>query len=102
MASALKKKHILSVDDEADIRKLLEEALGMEGYRVTTTGNPREAEQIVRDDPPQLIIMDFQIEEGDGFVAINQIKKINPQTPIILLTGAAFDKKVVDETIMKI
>jgi DNA-binding NtrC family response regulator len=95
------KKHILSVDDEADIRELLQEALTHKGYRVSTAAEPVEARRIVREDPPQLIIMDFQIEESDGFVLIDEIRKLAPVTPILLLTGAAFDHQVVRDVILK-
>lgn len=95
------KKHILSVDDEADIRDLLQEALTMHGYRVSATGDVGEAKRIVKDDAPDLVIMDFQIEEGDGLIMIAEVRKLAPKTPILLLTGAVFDKQVVRETILK-
>jgi DNA-binding NtrC family response regulator len=95
------KKHILSVDDEADIRELLQEVLTMKGYRVSTAAEPELAKKIVKEDPPQLIIMDFQIEEGDGFVLIEEFKKLAPNTPILLLTGAVFDRATVRDTIQK-
>jgi DNA-binding NtrC family response regulator len=95
------KKHILSVDDEADIRELLQEALTIKGYRVSTAAEPVAARKIVKEDPPNLIIMDFQIEQGDGFVLIEEFRKLAPATPILLLTGAVFDRKVVSETIEK-
>jgi DNA-binding NtrC family response regulator len=95
------KKHILSVDDEADIRELLQEALTMRGYRVSTAAEPDSAKKIAQADPPDLIIMDFQIEEGDGFVLIEEFKKLAPNTPIMLLTGAVFDRAVVRDTIQK-
>jgi DNA-binding NtrC family response regulator len=94
-------KHILSVDDEANIRELLKEVLTMKGYRVSTAAEPSRAKQIVEDDPPQLIIMDFQIEEGDGFALIEKFKKFVPATPILLLTGVIFDQQVVRDTIEK-
>jgi DNA-binding NtrC family response regulator len=96
------KKHILSIDDEADIRELLQEVLTMKGYRVSTAAEPEQAKKIVKQDPPNLIIMDFQIEEGDGFVLIEELKKLAPNTPILLLTGAVFDRQVVRDTIEKI
>lgn len=94
-------KHILSVDDEADIRELLQEVLTMKGYRVSTAGEPVQAKRIVQDDPPHLIIMDFQIEEGDGFVLIEEFRKLAPHTPVLLLTGTVFDRAVVRDTIQK-
>jgi DNA-binding NtrC family response regulator len=95
------KKHILSIDDEADIRELLQEVLTIKGYRVSTAAEPEKAKRIVKEDPPDLIIMDFQIEEGDGLVLIEEIKKLGPNIPILLLTGAVFDRNVVRDTIEK-
>jgi DNA-binding NtrC family response regulator len=95
------KKHILSIDDEADIRELLQEVLTIKGYRVSTAADPGQAKKIIKEDPPQLIIMDFQIEEGDGFVLIEEIKLLAPNIPILLLTGAVFDRGVVRDTIEK-
>jgi DNA-binding NtrC family response regulator len=95
------KKHILSIDDEKDIRELLQEVLTIKGYRVSTAALPDKAMKIVKEDPPDLIIMDFQIEEGDGFVLIEDIKKLGPNIPILLLTGAVFDRNVVRDTIEK-
>ncbi|MGO8696715.1 MAG: response regulator [Limisphaerales bacterium] len=95
------KKHILSIDDEKDIRELLQEVLTIKGYRVTAVAEPDKAMKVVQEDPPDLIIMDFQIEEGDGFVLIEDIKKLGPNIPILLLTGAVFDRTVVRDTIEK-
>jgi DNA-binding NtrC family response regulator len=95
------KKHILSIDDEPAIRELLQQALTSKGYRVSTAADLKQANKIVKQDPPQLIIMDIQIEEGDGFVLIEAFKKLVPTTPILLLTGILFDRQVVRETIQK-
>jgi len=95
------KKHILSIDDEADIRELLSEVLTLKGYRVSTAAEPGQAKKIIKEDPPHLIIMDFQIEEGDGFVLIEEIKRMAPAIPVLLLTGAVFDRGVVRDTIEK-
>jgi DNA-binding NtrC family response regulator len=95
------KKQILVIDDEADIRELLREALTIKGYRVSTAADPEQARNMVKEDPPQLIIMDFQIEQGDGFVLIEDLKGLGPKIPILLLTGALFDRNVVRDTIEK-
>jgi two-component system response regulator FlrC len=95
------KKHILSVDDEQDIRELLQESLGMQGYRVSAAATPDEARKIAKNDRPDLIILDFQIEESDGFILIDEFRKIYPNTPLMLLTGAVFGKGPVREAIEK-
>jgi two-component system, OmpR family, response regulator len=95
------KKHILTIDDEADIRELLREVLTIKGYRVSTAADAEQARKIVATDPPQLIIMDLQIEEGDGFVLIEDIKRLSSKIPILLLTGAVFDRDLVRDTIEK-
>jgi two-component system response regulator GlrR len=94
-------KHILAIDDEADIRQLLQEVLTLRGYRVSTTADADQARKIVAQDPPQLIIVDLQIEEGDGFALIEDIRRLGPNIPILLLTGAIFDRNLVRDTIEK-
>jgi DNA-binding NarL/FixJ family response regulator len=45
--------------------------------------------------------VDLQIEEGDGFALIEDIKRLGPNIPILLLTGAIFDRNLVRDTIEK-
>jgi len=95
------KKHILAIDDEEDIRRMLEEVLTLKGHRVSTVAEPDQARRIIVQDPPHLIILDLQIEEGDGFVLLEDIKRLGPNIPILLLTGAIFDRNLVRDTIEK-
>ena len=95
------KKHILSVDDEPIISELLQAVLSSKGYRVSSATNHEEASKIVQTDPPQLIIMDCQMEEEDGFILVEQFKKLTPNTPILLLTGFVYDRQVVREILEK-
>jgi DNA-binding NtrC family response regulator len=95
------KKHILIVDDEANIRELLEEFLTQNGYRVTPVQSAVEARKTVRRDPPDLIISDLQLEDSDGLDMIEGLKSTLPDTPMMLLTGVLFDPKVVRETLSK-
>ncbi len=88
-------KHILTIDDETQIREILRQVLVAAGYRVTDVASADEALQVVQQDPPDLILTDLQLEESDGFDVIAQMKQLRPQTPIILLTGVLFDPSVV-------
>lgn len=93
------KKHILTVDDEAEIRELLRDVLTVAGYRVSGASTLAEAMEIVRTDPPQMVITDLQLEESDGFDVIEQVKAVAPATPVILLTGVLFDEAVITRSV---
>jgi len=98
---AQSKKHILIVDDEADVRDVLALALTAKGYRVTGAETPHEGVRLVKSDPPNLVISDLQMEDSDGLEMIEQIKTISPDMPVILLTGMIFDAETVRNTISK-
>lgn len=87
-------KHILIIDDEADVRELLREVLTGAGHRATGVSTAAAAMQVVQTDPPQLVITDLQLEETDGFALIEQMKLAAPHIPVILLTGVLFDPEV--------
>lgn len=95
------KKHILIVDDEADVRDVLAQALMVKGYRVSAAETGNEALRVAKADRPQLMISDLQMEDADGLELIQQIKEIYPDLPVILLTGMIFDKDVIRDTISK-
>jgi DNA-binding response OmpR family regulator len=88
------KKHILIVDDEADIRNMLAQFLAASGYRVTAVATAMEALRIGREESPDLIISDLQLEDRDGLEMIAELKAARPDQPVILLTGVLFDSEV--------
>lgn len=94
-------KHILTVDDEAEILEVLKQVLTLEGYRVTAASSANEARKTVQSDPPDLIITDLQLEDSDGLQLVEQLKVLVPDTPVILLTGVFFDPKVVEKNLSK-
>jgi len=96
------KNNILVIDDEAQIRMLLSEALTAKGYRVAAVQSGHEARRQVQDTPPDLIICDLQMEDTDGLALIQEIKKKLPDVPVILLTGVIFDQQTVENTIQKL
>lgn len=91
----------MSIDDEPLIGELLQEVLIGKGYRVSIAAMPEEARGCVSQEPPQLIIMDYQIAESDGFMLIEEFRKSLPDTPILLLTGLIFAGQVARDSIQK-
>ncbi|HRI83403.1 MAG TPA: response regulator [Opitutaceae bacterium] len=93
--------HILIVDDEAEIRQLLEQFLSISGYRIATVATAREALAHAAATPPDLVISDLQLEESDGLDLIAKLKAAQPGLPVILLTSVLFDRQTVEENLSK-
>jgi len=94
-------QHILLIDDETEILELLQQILGMEGYRISTARSAEAARRVVLSDPPDLIVSDLQLEETDGLVLVEELRAHIPNVPVLLLTGVVFDPDVVRDTIQK-
>ncbi len=84
-------KRILVVDDEANVRHLLNEYLTEHGFHVALASDGREALFAARDFTPDLILLDLMMPELDGFEFM-KIHQKERNTPVILLTAR------VDET----
>ena len=80
---------VLIVDDIAGNARLIERLLAPDGHVVRTAGGGVEALQLVRADPPDLLIMDVMMPHVDGFEACRAIKQ-EPSTrliPVVLVTS---------------
>lgn len=86
--SAIKSK-ILVVDDEPDIRELIEYNLKKEGYQVVTAENGLEAIAQAKKHSPQLILLDIMMPEMDGIEACRVIRALPEfkETFIVFLTA---------------
>ena len=82
---------ILVIDDDIAVRTSLQLLLKSEGYDVTAAGSPEEAERIIKNDCPALIILDLNFSIGttgeEGMLLLAEIKKLNAVIPVILITG---------------
>ncbi len=86
---------LLVVDDDPDIRGFLEQALSHQGYRVQTAAGGQEALDMVRESPPDLILLDLKMPGMDGYEVIRRLKE-NEDTraiPIIVITASPVDKE---------
>ena len=77
---------ILVVDDKANIRRLLQEYLSEQGYRVVLAANGREALYVARAEKPDLILLDIMMPEMDGYEFMRSYRQ-EKSTPVILLTA---------------
>lgn len=81
---------ILVVDDEALLVKGIRFNLQSEGYDVITGSDGRDAVQLVRDEKPDLVILDVMMPHMDGMTACGKIREFS-DVPIILLTAKTDD-----------
>jgi DNA-binding response OmpR family regulator len=79
-------RRVLIVDDDADIRLLLEELLRGAGYAVKTAPDGRAALRAFHASPSDLIILDLSLPELDGFETLERIRDIS-DVPVMLLTA---------------
>jgi two-component system nitrogen regulation response regulator NtrX len=81
--------HILVVDDEADIRKLLEEILREEDYAVASTGTANEALVLLRDVSYDLMLLDIWLPDRDGLDVLNEIRSLETENKpeVIIISG---------------
>ena len=80
---------ILAVDDEPDILRLTQFLLESWGYEVSTAASGREAVERAQTEEPDLILMDVNMEEMNGFEACEKIKNdfATSFIPVIMLTS---------------
>ena len=82
------KKLILIVDDEPRMIKFIRLNLDLEGYRVSEASNGLEALDKVRQELPDLVLLDVMMPEMDGFEALERIREVS-NVPVIMLTVKA-------------
>lgn len=99
----MERKHILVVDDEADIRLFLKTALEDAGFDVSTASDGEEALQALKKKKPDLISLDLVMPRKSGIKFLYELRhnKEWAKIPVIIVTGHARDesvKKEMDET----
>jgi two-component system response regulator GlrR len=79
--------HILVVDDDPDLLRLLSMRLSGAGYRVTAAASAEEALVKIAMERPQLVLSDVQLPGKDGLALFDAIRVQHPSLPVILLTA---------------
>jgi two-component system nitrogen regulation response regulator GlnG len=80
---------ILVVDDEAEIRSLLAAILQSQGYQAVTAEDGTAALQQVSRERPDVILLDLSMPRMSGLDALPEIKRLDPEVPVIICTAHA-------------
>ncbi len=79
--------HLLLIDDDADILRLLTIRLTAAGYRVTTADSGQAALNRLDIERPVLVLSDVRLPDRDGLALFDEIRARHPALPVILLTA---------------
>ena len=79
--------HLLVVDDDADMLRLLTIRLSAAGYRVTAVTSAEAALTEMHVERPQLVLSDVRLPGRDGLALFDDIRAAHPSLPVILLTA---------------
>ena len=91
--------HILVVDDEPDIRNLVQEILEDEGFVVTVAENGESARQAYRQHQPSLVLLDIWMPDIDGITLLKEWNKDgNLSMPVIMMSGHGTVETAVEAT----
>lgn len=93
MMEDLKTKKILIVDDEDEIRRLVERFLRKDGFsRIFHASNGEEALFVNQVKKPDLIILDVMLPDGDGFTLFSALRQHRSQVPVLFLSALGEDE----------
>lgn len=83
-------RRILIIEDELSIRRSIELSLQKEGYQVKTAGSIAEAESVMKEFAPEMLLCDINLPDGSG---LDYIKSIRDKTNAHLIMLTALDQE---------
>ncbi|NEU70718.1 response regulator transcription factor [Spirosoma agri] len=88
--------HILLVEDEPFLAKVIKDSLEQRSYQVSLVGDGRNAFRLFGQELFSLCIVDVMLPQLDGFTLVKQIRTLNSQVPVLFLTARVADKDVIE------
>jgi len=78
---------VLVVDDEDNIRTLVQTMLKQEGRHVALAAKGKDAIAVFKKERPHLTILDIDMPDIDGLTVLREIRTIDPQAKVMIFTG---------------
>jgi len=83
----LKDRRILVVDDDPEVRSVIDQAMQAEGALTQTCGDGNAAVRICTEDPPELVVLDVMLPKRSGFLVLEKLKELD-QPPLVVMVTA--------------
>ena len=81
--------YILIVDDEPDVRELFKITLTMAGYHTTAVSDGLQAIEAIKEEIPQLVLLDLMMPRLDGFGVLKELRANRPDGDLKILVATA-------------
>jgi len=91
---------VLIIDDEEGIRESLSGIFEDEGYSILSASSGEEALRILKEQSPDLVLLDVWLPGIDGIQTLREIKELRPDLPVIMISGHANVEIAVNATKM--
>jgi DNA-binding response OmpR family regulator len=82
-----RRKKILVVGDDPPVRTTLKRALAGKGYRVRSAADGAGALQAAKNSPPDLVLLDLNVREGNGWDVFGRLMRRWPSLPVVIISG---------------
>jgi DNA-binding response OmpR family regulator len=82
---------ILIVEDEASVAELIAETLIQRGHEARVAVSAAHASMLVSTERPDVILLDINLPDSSGTVALGRLHQLRPDVPIIMLTANTDD-----------
>ena len=87
LSGAAEDARILLVDDDPNQREMYQRRLERKGFRVDLADGADAAVACLKEEPPQVIVLDIAMPERDGLSALQEFLDIDPSVPVIIHTA---------------
>lgn len=90
---------ILVVDDEPLILEMTSEFLKDAGFEAITATSSAEALKRIAEKPVDAVLLDIRMPGEDGLAALPKIRAAQPGAPVIMLTGAGYNERLMQDAL---
>jgi DNA-binding NtrC family response regulator len=90
----VKEHNILVVDDNKDFADVFCDILRSNNYKAESCYGGAQAVEMIKENTYDIMFLDIRMPEMDGVQTLKEVKKIRPQTTVIMMTGYSVDEMV--------
>jgi DNA-binding NtrC family response regulator len=90
----MKEHRILIVDDNKDFADVFCDILRANNYKAESCYGGVQAIELVKDSLFDILFLDIRMPEMDGIQTLREVKKLRPDTTVIMMTGYSLDEMV--------